>query len=102
VTNIFVIIDLSSREKPEDIFWNDNIQLIAIQQFLSRITIQAETKFKEGGNLNTLVVVDEVHRLAPRGRLEGVNVNRIRSTFIDAVRTTRKYGLGWLFISPFF
>lgn len=26
-------------------------------------------------------------------------VSRIKSIFIDAVRTTRKYGLGWMFIS---
>ncbi len=97
--NPLVIIDISSREKTEDIFWNEQIQLIAIQQFLSKITIQAENKFKEGGSLNSLVVVDEAHRLAPRGRPEVDTISRIKSIFIDAVRTTRKYGLGWMFIS---
>lgn len=97
--NPLVIVDLSSREKPKNIIWNDEIQLIAIQQFLSKITLQAENKFNQGGNLNSLVVVDEAHRLAPRGTLENENVKRIRSLFIDAIRTTRKYGLGWMFIS---
>ena len=97
--NPLVIIDLSSREKPKNILWNEEIKLIAIQQFLSTITRQAENKFKQGGNLNTLVVVDEAHRLAPRGRIENENTNRIRRIFIDAIRTTRKYGLGWMFIS---
>lgn len=99
IGNPLVIIDISSREKPKNIIWNDEIQLLAIQQFLSRITIQAEKKFKEGGNLNTIVVVDEAHRLAPRGYIEDENIGIIRSIFIDAVRTTRKYGLGWIFIS---
>ncbi|MFX1504165.1 MAG: ATPase, partial [Promethearchaeota archaeon] len=97
--NPLVIIDLSSREKPEDIVWNDEIQLIAIHQFLSKITIQAEKKFKQGGNINSLVVVDEAHRLAPRGKIENENITRIRTAFIDAIRTTRKFGLGWMFIS---
>ncbi len=97
--NPLVIIDLSSREKPKNITWNDEIQLLAIQQFLSKITIQAENKYKQGGNLNTLVVVDEAHRLAPGGVVENENYKRIRRLFIDAIRTTRKYGLGWMFIS---
>ena len=97
--NPIVVIDISAREKTEDLFWNDRIQLVAIQQFLSKITLQAENKFKEGGNLNSLVIIDEAHRLAPRGRPEDEAIGRIKSTFIDAVRTTRKYGLGWMFIS---
>lgn len=96
---VFVIIDLSSREKPEDIIWNDDIQLIAIQQILSKINDQAEESFREGGNLNSLVVIDEAHRLAPRERTDDEDIELIKSIFIDAVRTTRKFGLGWMFIS---
>ena len=96
---VFVIIDLSSREKPEDIIWNDQIQLIAIEQILSKINDQSEESFKEGGNLNSLVVIDEAHRLAPREKSDDQDIELIKSIFIDAVRTTRKFGLGWLFIS---
>jgi hypothetical protein len=47
-----------------------------------------------------LVVIDEAHRLAPRELPREENGSRgIRSVLIDAARTTRKYGLGWLFIS---
>ena len=95
----FVIIDLSSRKKPQDIIWNDNIRLIAIQEILSKINDQAEEKFREGGNLNSLVVIDEAHRLAPRERSDDDEIELIKSIFIDAIRTTRKYGLGWMFIS---
>ena len=95
----FAVIDISSRDKPEDVFWNEEIQLIAIQQFLSRITTHAEHQFKEGGNLNSLVVIDEAHRLAPREKTENENITRIKILLTDAVRTTRKYGLGWMFIS---
>ncbi len=94
-----IIIDLSSRKKPKDIIWNEKIKLIAIEQILSRIKNQAEEKFKEGGNLNSLVVIDEAHRLAPREKSEDEDIELIKSIFIEAVRTTRKYGLGWMFIS---
>ena len=93
------IIDLSSRDKPKDIIWNDKIQLIAIEQILSKINDQAEELFKKGGNLNSLVVIDEAHRLAPREKSEDEDIELIKSIFIDAVRTTRKFGLGWMFIS---
>jgi len=95
----FVIIDLSSRKKPPEIIWNDHIRLIAIQQILSKINDQAEEKFREGGNLNSLVVIDEEHRLAPREKSDDNEIELIKSIFIDAIRTTRKYGLGWMFIS---
>ncbi len=49
--------------------------------------------------LNSLVVIDEAHRFAPRGKIEDDSLNDVKKTLIDAVRTTRKYGLGWMFIS---
>jgi len=51
-------------------------------------------------DLNTLIVIDEAHRLAPRDLPREDDAARgVRSALVDAVRTTRKYGLGWLFIS---
>ena len=44
--------------------------------------------------------MDEAHRLAPRDiPPEEEEAKAVRATLIDAVRTTRKYGLGWMFIS---
>jgi len=96
-----IIIDLSEKDvtNEEEIFWNEKVQFIAIQQFLSKITSQAERHFKKGGNLNSLVVIDEAHRLAPREKTDNENIEKIKSLLIDAIRTTRKYGLGWMFIS---
>ncbi|GAH95258.1 unnamed protein product, partial [marine sediment metagenome] len=66
---------------------------------LIKINEQAAKRFKEGGNLNSLVVIDEAHRLAPREKSDDEDIESLKSIFIDAVRTTRKYGLGWMFIS---
>ena len=58
-----------------------------------------KSTFKQGKALNTLVVLDEAHRLAPREKQENPEFELVKSTLKDAVRTTRKYGLGWMFVS---
>lgn len=37
--------------------------------------------------------------MAPREKIESEAQENVRNTLVDAVRTTRKYGLGWMFIS---
>lgn len=39
------------------------------------------------------------HRVAPRERSDNPELERVKNTLQDAVRTTRKYGLGWMFVS---
>lgn len=92
------IIDLSG-ERVENLYWNDTIKMMVIKRFLDAIAFQAERHFQENRSLNTLVILDEAHRLAPRERIEDAALNLVRARLIDAVRTTRKYGLGWMFIS---
>jgi hypothetical protein len=94
-----LIVDLS-REQAHGMFWNDKIQALVIRRLLQGVTNAAEHAFQENRGLNTLVVIDEEHRLAPRHLPpEEEEAKGVRSTLIDAVRTTRKYGLGWMFIS---
>lgn len=91
--------DDQSPEEPE-VLWNDRIQLLVIRRFLQGIQWLAEKSYKEGRSLNTLVLIDEAHRLAPReGGGTETEVGHVAYQLLDAVRTTRKYGLGWLFIS---
>jgi hypothetical protein len=95
-----VIIDLSRH--PNEIssaVWEEQVKPLLIQRFLQAIIQQAERAYQGDRSLNTLVVVDEAHRLAPRERVEQERWAAIKATLSDAVRTTRKYGLGWLFIS---
>lgn len=95
-----ISIDLSV--KPSDVAqytWDEQIKPLIIYGFLNVMNIVAEKSYKDDKSLNTLVVIDEGHRLAPRGKMENEKKEKIRARLIDAVRTTRKYGLGWLFIS---
>jgi len=94
-----LVIDLS-KEQAKDLFWNDRIQALVIKRLLDGLTQTAEYFFKERQSLNALVVIDEAHRLAPRELPKEDDAARgVRAILRDAARTTRKYGLGWLFIS---
>lgn len=94
-----LIVDLS-REQASGMFWNDKIQALVIKRLLQGVTMVAENTYQKNQGLNTLVVMDEAHRLAPREiPSEDEEGKAVRATLIDAVRTTRKYGLGWMFIS---
>lgn len=94
-----LVLDLS-REQAQGLFWNDKIQSLVVKRLLDELTQTAEYYYKDNVSLNTLVIIDEAHRLAPRDLPADDDAARgVRSVLIDASLTTRKYGLGWLFIS---
>ena len=95
-----VIVNLA--ESPSDARREEGAaQTIVINHILGRLVDAAQNRFNKGGDLNALVVLDEAHRFAPRegGADIGDDTRALRSTLRDAVRTTRKFKLGWMFIS---
>jgi hypothetical protein len=88
-----------SQPQSTPLFWNEMIQALVIKRLLEGIRTAAEYAYKQNRSLNTLVLMDEAHRLAPREDPESEEKKAVRGILIDAVRTTRKYGVGWLFIS---
>ena len=93
-----LIIDLS-KEQAQGLYWTDKIQSLVIKRILDGLNYTAERFYQGDKNLNALVVIDEAHRLAPRETPQDDTEKSVRSVLVDAARTTRKYGLGWLFIS---
>ena len=93
-----VIIDLSA-ERAQGVFWNDTIQALVVKRVLEGVRFAAERSYRENRGLNTLVFIDEAHRLAPQESPENEERKAVRGMLIDAARTTRKYGVGWLFVS---
>ncbi len=94
-----VVVDLSKEGAPEGVLWDERIQALIINRVLEKLTQAAEDYYKSKKLLNSLVIIDEAHRLAQRERTEEAEFELVKQTLIDAVRTTRKYGLGWMFIS---
>ncbi len=88
-----------SQQNNPSLFWNETIQALVIKRLLEGVRTSAEYAYKQNRSLNTLVLMDEAHRLAPREEPESEEKKAVRNILIDAARTTRKYGVGWMFIS---
>jgi hypothetical protein len=94
-----IVVDLS-KESAGGLYWNDQIQALVINRLFDGIVLQAEKSYTEKNtSLNTLVIIDEARRLASREQGENEEADRIRKNLADAALTTRKYGLGWMFIT---
>lgn len=96
-----IVIDLSEQtaHKMQLRYWNETIQSLILKRLLAGLVSLGEKTWQRNTSLNTLVVLDEAHRYARKDEFANGNLEQLRLTLLDAVRTTRKYGLGWLFIS---
>lgn len=93
-----VIIDIS-KEGGDKRIWSDDFQRRVLVLLLESL-VNAAADGLGDRSANTLVLLDEAHRHAPSGGLEpGSHAQRLRSVLRQAVRETRKYGVGWFFIS---
>jgi hypothetical protein len=93
-----VIIDLSEAAAT-NVYWNEMVQSIVIKDVLANLEKHGSELFRQGKSFNLLVATDEAHRLIPREKPIEEDFRELKRVFIDCVRTTRKYGLGWMFIS---
>jgi hypothetical protein len=93
-----VIIDYSGAGGQSDLLESAPVKARIIRLVCSRLNLVAEDAYKKGGGLNTLVVFDEAQRFAPQ-EAEDEQVSILANKLVDYVRTTRKFGLGWTFIT---
>jgi len=89
----------TEHQQEVSILWNEDIQSLVIKRLLEGIRLVAQRAYKNNRSLNSLILMDEAHRLAPREEPENEERKEIRALLIDSARTTRKYGVGWMFIS---
>jgi energy-coupling factor transporter ATP-binding protein EcfA2 len=94
-----IFINLSQASSP-GIYWNDRVMAIVMDEILkSLVAIAGELWREKEELLNLLVMIDEAHRFVPRETPSIDEFKSLKKTLVDAVLETRKYGLGWLFIS---
>lgn len=91
----FVILDLSGKGGRE---MNENIQALFVKIIESKIKEKGEEYYAERKKLNCLVVMDEAHRFISKDS-EDPQIAELSLDIIDAVRTSRKCGIGYMFIT---
>jgi hypothetical protein len=93
-----VFLDISGRGTT--FAGDEEVIAIFLNQIGQALTWQGEKAFQQGGRLNCLVALDEAHRFArARGSYDTSEMALLSQSFVDAVRTTRKFGLGYMFIT---
>lgn len=92
-----LILDLST------LGWEEPLKYLLIRDVVSRIYRIAMESYRKSGKaeFNTLVMVEEAHRLVPPASWVGENeeLAETRKILLRALAETRKAGLGWMFIS---
>lgn len=92
------IIDFSGAGYAEDLLGSSAVKARILRLVCAELNRRAEREYQEGSSLNVLVVFDEAHRFAAQSP-EDDEAEALAYRLVDYVRTTRKYGLGWMFIT---
>ena len=89
----FIVLDTSAGKRE-----NENMQALFLNVIERRIAEAGENLYAEGKMANCLIVMDEAHRYVNR-KSSDEYVRELSGQIIDAVRTTRKFGIGHMFIT---
>jgi DNA helicase HerA-like ATPase len=93
-----ILLDISARATSFE--GKDELVALFLNQISRSLLWQGEEAFQKGGRLNCLVAIDEAHRYAGyRPVSDSSELADLTRSFVDAVRTTRKFGLGYIFIT---
>ena len=93
-----IVIDISQRGNQR--FWSEELQRKILLRLLNTLISRSAGTLAETTSANVLVVLDEAHRHAPSGQMDsGSQASLLRTQLRAAVRETRKYGIGWCFVS---
>jgi len=100
-----VIIDFSgagdaftSADSTQRLLESTPVKARILRLVCSILNRNAEQLYRQGSSLNTLVVFDEAQRFAAESPEDDESAE-LAGRLVDYVRTTRKYGLGWTFIT---
>ncbi len=80
---------------------DEEIKAMLLKEIAVALDKEGGRAFENGRRLNCLVALDEAHRYV-RAYTRGDDMSemaQLTKKFVDAVRTTRKYGLGYMFIT---
>ena len=93
----YIVLDFSAGQG-SSLLDSTAVQARILRVVCRTLNRRAEELYRAGHSLNTLVVFDEAQRFAS-SEPEDDEAERLAERLVDYVRTTRKYGLGWMFIT---
>ena len=93
----FIVLNFSSFG-PTALLESTPVKARILRVVCRMLNQRAEELYQQGRTLNTLVVFDEAQRFAANDP-EDDESRELAERLVDYVRTTRKYGLGWMFIT---
>lgn len=76
----------------------DDLQTLYVKIIEDAIKEKGAELYANGEQANCLVVMDEAHRFISTYNYD-LEIKELTTSIIDAVRTTRKYGIGYMFIT---
>jgi hypothetical protein len=91
----FIILDLSPRDGDIE---SENLQALFVKIIEERIVDAGAKKYAKGEKANCLIVLDEAHRFISKESPDE-RIKELTKEIIGSVRTTRKYGIGYMFIT---
>ena len=91
----FIVLDISGRSGEIE---NENIQALFIKIIEEKIVEAGAKLYTQGQKANCLIVMDEAHRFIS-SESSDPRVKELTTAIIGSVRTTRKYGIGYMFIT---
>ncbi len=90
-----VVLNISDRHATSGM---ESIQTLFIKIIEDAIKEKGAELYASGEQANCLVVMDEAHRFISTYSYDQ-EIKELTTSIIDAVRTTRKYGIGYMFIT---
>lgn len=91
----FIILDISPNDGDIE---SENLQALFVNIIESRIVEAGAKLYAEGKKANCLIVMDEAHRFISKESPDE-RIKELTKEIIGSVRTTRKYGIGYMFIT---
>jgi len=91
----FIVLDLGGSPDFAD---NESLQALFVDVIERKIKECGVRLYAEGKKANCLIVMDEAHRFISN-ETGDERVLALTKEIIDSVRTTRKYGIGYMFIT---
>lgn len=91
----FIVLDIGPRQGEIE---NENVQALFIRVLENKIVNIGADLYAHGQSANCLIVMDEAHRFISQHATDD-RIRAFTADIIGSVRTTRKYGIGYMFIT---